>query len=124
MKLHPESKQDFFELLPCQFAGMTCDDGDGCAWHRTRYTKKENWIVPPLMLTENETRDRLLPITGTKFSPAYDGQKWSLQAVAVCSPPGILCVSEEDLRFEVAMATAVKIFLDGHDDDGDYLDYQ
>ena len=115
---HPGGGQDFFELIPCTFAGMS----EGCKWHSNRLGTKK-WVVAPFELKESSDEpapDKPL-VKCAQLRPRYDGKKWILQQCRTCKSRPILSRKEieEAARVCADIIAATKRFLDGFDTDSD-----
>ena len=122
--------QDFFELIPCTFAGMS----EGCKWHNHRL-KRNKWVVPPFEVKESIEDAAPTKTEGVEFGPTYDGQKWLLQQCGICTTRPVVTQQEQQdkdaavAQLAAAMRAAVKRYLDGEcigesDDEGTETRYQ
>ena len=116
---HPGGGQDFFELIPCTFAGMS----EGCKWHRNRFGSKK-WVAQPFeLIEEGMATPACAPPNGAEFAPKFDGQKWLLQQCGICKPCPVVTEKEkreiagEVARLEADLKDATQRFLDGLNSD-------
>ena len=78
-------EQDFFQIIPCTFAGMC----EGCKWHRKRLPADHNFVVPPFELKEDSEGEEVpcdKGFEGLELMPEYDGTQWSLNPCNVSEP--------------------------------------
>ena len=96
----PNARQDLFELIPCNFAGMS----EGCKWHHNRLRSRK-WVAQPFELAETNDDHTTHVAEGLELVPEYDGDscKWFLQAGTSNSSP--IASSEEEQK-EVAAEIA------------------
>jgi len=123
IQAHPGAP-DLFELIPCNFAGMSTPPG-GCKWHRQRYASHGKWVVPPFeMVPEGAPPTVHFPPegVGSEFAPTFDGTEWLLQPCGSSSqsPPPAVRLDEvvvDAARLEADIKDATQRFLDGFESD-------
>ena len=122
----PEQQTDFYEFIPCNFAGMP----GGCNFHNTRF-KGENWNVPewridpgkPIAAAIAATAEQIyLHATGetVEYVPAYDGNAWELRLCEPCRPQMQReQITAEGVQLDTFMKERIERYIAGCDDDSD-----
>ena len=112
-------EQDFFQIIPCTFAGMC----EGCKWHRKRLPADHNFVVPPFELKEDIEGEEVpcdKGFEGLELMPEYDGTQWSLHPCNVSEPDSLeqklKHLDEEITVWKHDIETAVRMFLAGIED--------
>ena len=105
-------EQDFFQIIPCTFAGMC----EGCKWHRKRLPADHNFVVPPFELNEDIEGEEVpcdKGFEGLELMPEYDGTQWSLHPCNVSEPVPLKQnhFEEEITAWKADIETAVRMFL-------------
>ena len=115
---HPETLQDLFELIPCQFAGSYSKRGKGCTWHSHRL-KAVNWKVPPFALSETEEVATHAP-EGVELIPKYGSKEWTLPE----DDEDMAEKPKEDHEtieaYRARVQKAVGLMLQGHNEESDF----